>query len=163
MSGLKGTDTVTDKVQQFQSKDVKGANGSTLEVTTYTVNDGNSGGNYNVSTHTTSGTITKKNLTITGLSAQDKFYDGNVNATITGTPQLQGVISSDDVSISGTASGTFNNVSVGANKPVTVSGLSLAGNDKGNYSLTLPTLSAAIKNWTFNGFYQPVDMNNSTL
>ena len=48
VSGLQGTDTVSGKQQKFQSKNVLGPNGSTLEVTAYTVNDGNSGGNYSV-------------------------------------------------------------------------------------------------------------------
>jgi trimeric autotransporter adhesin len=165
VSGLKGTDTVTNKAQAFQSKNVLGTNGSTLEVTSYTVSDGNSGGNYTVSTHTANGTITKKALTITGLSAQNKVYDGNNNATISGTPQLQGVVSGDSVSLSGTASGTFNDALVGDNKPVTVTGLSLsAGGDAGNYSLTLPTnLSANITAWNAqgSGFYAPVGIANS--
>ena len=48
---------------------------STLEVTTYTVNDGNSGGNYDVTTHTASGTINKASLDITAVS-DTKVYDG---------------------------------------------------------------------------------------
>jgi hypothetical protein len=64
VNGLKNGDTVTGLTRAFQSKDVMGANLSTLEVTGYTVNDGNSGGNYSVTTQTESGTITKALLTI---------------------------------------------------------------------------------------------------
>lgn len=64
VSGLKTGDTVTNRTQAFQSKDVMGTNGSTLAVTAYTINDGNSGGNYSVSTETASGTITKAALTV---------------------------------------------------------------------------------------------------
>jgi hypothetical protein len=107
--------------------------------------------------------ITKKALTISGLSAQNKVYDGNNSATLSGTPQLQGVISPDVVTLSGTASGTFNDASVNNNKPVTVTGLSLSGADAGNYSLTLPTLSANITAWNAQGygFYSPVGIANS--
>jgi YDG domain len=47
--------------------------------------------------------ITKKGLTISGLTAQNKVYDGNTNATITGTPSLVGVVGTDDVTLAGTA------------------------------------------------------------
>src|SRR6185503_12218593 len=67
-SGLQPGDTVTGLTQAFQSKNVLGTNGSTLEVTAYTVNDGNSGGNYQVTLHTASGTITKVALSISATS-----------------------------------------------------------------------------------------------
>jgi hypothetical protein len=144
----------------FNTKDV----GNGKDVTGSLSLSGTDAGNYTVNaSHTTKANITPKALTISGLSAQNKVYDGNNNATITGTPQLQGVIAPDDVSLSGTASGTFNDASVNNNKPVTVSGLSLAGADKGNYSLTLPTLSANITSWNAQGygFYAPVGVDNS--
>jgi hypothetical protein len=64
VSGLQGsTDSVTGKTQAFASKNVLGTNGSTLTVTAYTVNDGNSGNNYAVATHSALGTITAKGIT----------------------------------------------------------------------------------------------------
>ncbi len=130
----------------------------------YAINLGtlSAGSNYNLSlsSPTVNFAITAKALTISGLSAQNKVYDGNATATITGSPSLVGVISPDNVSLSGTASGTFNNASVGDNKPVAVSGLSLAGADAGNYSLTPLVLSANITAWNLNGFYQPIDMGD---
>src|SRR2546428_8722803 len=56
-SELKNSDTVTGLSQAFQSKNVMGSNGSTLAVSGYSVNDGNAGANYAVTTHTASGTI----------------------------------------------------------------------------------------------------------
>src|SRR5207302_8644294 len=44
-SGLFGTDSVTNLSQTFASKNVMGANGSTLNVATYPVTDTNTGGN----------------------------------------------------------------------------------------------------------------------
>jgi hypothetical protein len=64
VSGLQGSDTVTGLVQEFQSKNVLGPGASTLEVTAYTVNDGNAGGNYDVTLHTASGTITPRPISI---------------------------------------------------------------------------------------------------
>ena len=48
VSGLKGSDSVSDLTQAYQSKHVLGTDGSTLEVTSCTVHDGDSGGNYHV-------------------------------------------------------------------------------------------------------------------
>jgi hypothetical protein len=88
--------------------------------------------------------ITPKALTITGLTAQNKTFDGNTNATITGTPVLSGVIAGDNVSLTGAPVGAFNTPTVGANKPVTVTGLSLTGSDANNYALQPLTLLASI-------------------
>ena len=94
------------------------------------VNDGNSGANYNYTyTTVTSGVITQLNLTVTGLSAQDKAYDGNTAATITGTGTLVGVISPDVVNLDGPPVGHFADANVGTGKTVTVTGLSLSGGD----------------------------------
>jgi len=83
---------------------------------------------------TTNISVTAKVLTLTGLSAS-KDYDGTTTATITGTPALSGVIAGDDVSLSGTPSGTFNTATAGT-KTVTVTGLSLVGAKASYYSLT---------------------------
>ncbi len=88
--------------------------------------------------------ITEKELTVSGLTAQNKTFDNNTSATITGTPSLVGVVGADVVSITGTPLGTFANVGPSTNIIVTVSGLSLTGADAGNYTLTQPTLSADI-------------------
>ena len=72
---LYGGDTVTGLIQAFQSKDVLEAGGSTLVVTGYTVNDGDGGQDYMVTTRTATGTITPAALTITAAS-DIKVYDG---------------------------------------------------------------------------------------
>ncbi|WP_461257931.1 YDG domain-containing protein [Treponema sp. R80B11-R83G3] len=80
-------------------------------------------------------TVAPKPVTITGLSASDKQYDGTTTATVTGTTVISGLISGDDVTvIAGTAS--FESMAVGTNKFVTFSGYSLTGADMGNYSLS---------------------------
>lgn len=108
------------------------------------VNDSNSGNNYSVTFNaTTTGVITTKALTVTGLSASDKTYDGNTIASVTGTATLVGVVSPDTVNVSGSPVGTFSTSTVGSNT-VAVTGLSLGGGDEANYSLTQPTLNASI-------------------
>ncbi len=109
---------------------------------------GTHAGNYSLTQPTgLTGTITKKELTLSGLEAQNKDYDGTTAATI-GTPTLVGVVTADDamddVTLSGTAVGTFETACPGEDIEVTVSGLSLSGTDKDNYYLTLPDLSADI-------------------
>ena len=82
---LYGTDSVTGATQAFASANVLGTGGSTLNVTTFTVNDGNSGHNYTVTSNTASGTINPAALTATG----SQVYNGTTsftgsNLTITG-------------------------------------------------------------------------------
>ncbi|MEO5775254.1 MAG: YDG domain-containing protein, partial [Flavobacterium sp.] len=101
--------------------------------------------NYTAATNVTQVlTVNPKNLTITGVSAVSKNYDGNADATLTGTPSLVGIVGSDVVSVTGTATATFNDATVGTNKPVTVLGYTLNGANASYYTLTQPTLSADI-------------------
>ncbi len=89
--------------------------------------------------------ITAKELTITGLSAQDKQYDGTTSVTLSGTAVLEGIEGADDVSLNTTlASSVFTDANVGTAKEVSVTGLSLSGVDQSNYTLTIPALSANI-------------------
>lgn len=84
--------------------------------------------------------VDKKALTVTGLTASNKIFDGTTTTTVTGAPVLNGVIGSDlaNVSLTGTAAGQFADASVGNNKSVLLTGLTLTGSASGNYSLTAP-------------------------
>ena len=84
-----------------------------------------------------------------GLSANNKAYDGTATATLTSNNvALAGVLAGDAGNVLLVTNGyvaNFNNGSAGNGKPVTVSGLSLGGSASGNYSLTQPSgLSANI-------------------
>ncbi len=102
-------------------------------------------GSYNVSISATNAngtdtkilawTITQKPLTITGLTAENKIYNGNTNATFSTAATLTGVVGTDAVSLTGTAVGTFADKNFGTGKTVTITGLSLTGAKAGNYSL----------------------------
>ncbi|MCU0949568.1 MAG: YDG domain-containing protein [Burkholderiaceae bacterium] len=92
---------------------------------------------------TLNGTITPKPLTVSGVSATDRIYDGtrNVDVSISGaTVDITAVILGDQVSVStppgGSVVGQMADKNVGTNKPVTVPGLALTGNDAGNYTIT---------------------------
>jgi len=96
-------------------------------------------------TATTSANITTKALTITGMAATSRVYDGTSVAALTGGT-LSGLISGETLSFSG-QSGAFADKNVGAAKAVTVSGTALADGTglASNYSITNPTgLTASI-------------------
>ncbi|MFQ5952158.1 MAG: beta strand repeat-containing protein, partial [Candidatus Omnitrophota bacterium] len=90
--------------------------------------------------------ITAKGLTVTGITADNKVYDGNTTATLNaGSAALVGVVAGDTVTLgTGSAAGTFSDKNVAAGKTVQVSGLTVSGTDSSNYSLTQPTTTADI-------------------
>ena len=81
--------------------------------------------------------ITPLALMVGGLRAFDKIYDGALTAKLSGTAMVS-ALPDDSVVLSGTAVGLFADKNVGIGKAVSVSGLSLAGTDAGNYSLVAP-------------------------
>jgi hypothetical protein len=98
--------------------------------------------------------ITKKELTVSGVTANNKVYDATTAATINASAAvLSGVESGDNVTLSTTnATGTFDNKNVGTNKPVSISGLSLSGT-AGTADITVATLTASttINNKAYDG------------
>ncbi|MEP1777871.1 YDG domain-containing protein [Reichenbachiella sp.] len=89
-------------------------------------------------------TLTAKELTVTGLTGDDKAHDGITDATASGEAALSGVIAGDDVNLSGTPVFTFASADVGTEVAITTTGYTLSGDEAGNYSLIQPTLSADI-------------------
>src|SRR5207249_10414565 len=96
LSRLQGRDTVTGLTQAFSSKNVLGTNGSTLIVTGYTVNDGNSGLNYTVSDHIASGTITAANTSVSADAANSTYSEQSVNVSLTATVSNESTSASID-------------------------------------------------------------------
>ena len=88
--------------------------------------------------------VAKKSVTITGLKVENKEYDGDADAAVTGTAALDGVLADDNVTvIPGNA--VFESKDVGINKTVDFSGYSLSGMDAGNYTLSAqPSATASI-------------------
>ena len=103
-------------------------------------------GNYALAQPELSAAITPAGLTVDGALAADKVYDGTTDATVDFTAAtLAGVVAGEDVSLDAAAAiAAFATRDVGADKPVSVAGLALAGADAGNYTLAQPELSAAI-------------------
>ena len=119
---VSGADTATPTIK-VKKADTAGA---TLTVT------------YTTDTHygsaNTTITVAQKEVTISGITAANKEYDGSTTATPTGTAVINGKVRSDDVTVTaGTA--TFADKNVGTGKTVTFTGYSLSGADAGNYNL----------------------------
>ena len=83
-------------------------------------------------------------LTVTGLTGNNKIYDGTTYAIATGTAVLSGVNPEDDVFLGGSPVFTFASSSVGTGVVIITSGYTLSGQDAENYKLTQPTLSGDI-------------------
>src|SRR5207249_1825909 len=140
---LKGSDTVTGRSQAFLSKNVMGTNGSTLAVTAYTVNDGNSGGNYAVSPHTAAGTITKAPLDLYAVTGT-KVYDGTTSSTgvpTVGVGQLKGT---DTVTGLAQAFQSKNVMGTNGSTLVVTTYTVNDGNAGGNYAVTPHTATGTI-------------------
>lgn len=89
-------------------------------------------------------TIGPRNLTISGISAESKFYDRTATAVVSGTPILSGLLPGDSVTL-GSAAATFTDYFAGSSRAV-LTGYILTGPQAGNYVLTQPTgLTATIK------------------
>ena len=85
-------------------------------------------------------------VTITGVTANDKVYDGNTTATLnTAGAVLVGVVGADIVNLVVTgAVGTFSDPAIGTNKTVTTAGFTISGEEAWMYTLVQPTTTASI-------------------
>ena len=91
-----------------------------------TVSDGNGGNNYSVSFFgNRGGVISALRLTVTGITADNKPYDGTTTATIhTAGATLVGKLSGDDVTLNTAgATGAFADAAIGTGKTVFITGL----------------------------------------
>lgn len=98
---------------------------------------------YTLEQPTTTANITAKAVSVKGLTAKNKTYDRTTTVTLEGTAVLDGIISGDTVSLSGTRTATVVDANVGTDKPVTISGNSLSGADGPNYT-PLPPLQQKV-------------------
>ena len=130
--------------ESFDNKNV--GNGNKTLTPTGTVNDGNSGHNYTVTfVNKTNGTITPATLTIAGISADNKVYDGTTSAVVDfGNTSLAGILDNDVVTLNASlATASFANKNVGTAKAVSVSGISISGTDSANYTFNTTAQTSA--------------------
>ena len=135
VSGLQGSDTVTGLVESYDTKNV--GTGKTLSANAYTINDGNNGDNYTVSTATSAaGVINPAALTITA-AANIKAYDGNTSASA--IPTVSGLQGSDTVM---GLTENYDTKNVGTNKTLSVGSYIVNDGNSGN-NYTVNTVSTA--------------------
>ena len=116
--------------------------GETVDTYAYALGNLSAGDNYDLSLDDGEEfEVTAKELTVTGAAAQDKTYDGGKTATVDfSSAQLGGVVGSDSVSLATAGySAEFDSAGVGEDIAVSVTGLTLSGDDATNYTLTQPT------------------------
>lgn len=95
-----------------------------------------------VTTAASGNTVSAKALTITGLTANDKSYDGTTTVSVTGTAQYAGIANSESATATGTVTWAFADAAVGNTKTLTRTGSYDVPSS--NYTLTQPVLTANI-------------------
>ncbi len=88
--------------------------------------------NYTVTQPGLQATITKKDIAITSITANNKSYDGNITASFSGVASTD-VIEGDIVNY--TVTGSFSDKDAGEDKLVTVLSVVLSGTDGNNYNV----------------------------
>ena len=89
-------------------------------------------------------TISPKSVTVSGLTAADKEYDGTTSATFVSTgATFTGKTENDTLTVTGTAA--FADANAGDSKTVNFTGLTLGGDSAGNYVLSATTATGTGK------------------
>jgi hypothetical protein len=145
LSGRLGSDVLTVSTASaagtFANKNA--GSGKTVTIAGFSLG-GADAGNYVLTGGpvVTTADITPAPITIQGIIAADKVYDGGVSATLaTGSAALFGGIGGDVLTV-GSATGAFIDKNAGAGKTVNISGITLGGADAGNYILASSTATA---------------------
>ncbi len=129
---------------------------TTLAAGNFSPNGGTLLTNYTLPTSASgTGKINQAPLTIAGVLATDKTYNGNTaDALNTASAILSGVLSADSGNVTlneASATGTFSSPNVGTGISVTAAGFSIGGTKAANYSLSQPAgLSADISQAILN-------------
>lgn len=98
---------------------------------------------------------------VSGITARNKPVDGTTTATLdTGAASFAGIVAGDVLSVA-SATGNFDSSTVGANKTVFISGITLGGTAAGNYFLakTTATTRASITDLSSAAMRQPMPTN----
>ncbi|MFY7817415.1 MAG: beta strand repeat-containing protein [Akkermansiaceae bacterium] len=97
----------------------------------------------NITTAASGNVVSAKSLTITGLAAQNKNWDGTTSVQVTGTPEYVGLVNSETFAVSGSVSWAFVDANVGTAKPLVRTGSFAAPST--NYTVVQPSFSASIE------------------
>ena len=92
------------------------------------------GGKYTTNTGTATVTVNRKMVTVSGITAKDKAYDGNTNVVLDySAVTFDGVLKNDTLTV--TATGTLESAGVGEQQKVKISNFKLGGDSAANYVL----------------------------
>ena len=134
-----GADSVTVGGTAVGTLALKDVGTRAVTITGNTLGTTGDAGNYNLVQQTgLTAVVTKANLAVTGLIAATKTYNANSNAVLGGTAAVV-ALGTDNVTVGGTAVGSFATKNVGSALAVTVTGNTLGGTDGGNYNLAQQT------------------------
>lgn len=145
LSGAIDGDTVTYSVGATAFADKNVGSGKQVTATGLALTDATNGAmpvyGYQLASTSASGaigTITARTLSLTGIGAVSRQYDGSTIAALDWSGlSLSGVAGTDSLTLGfGSATGAFANKDVGTGKTVTITGVSLSGPDAGNYTLS---------------------------
>ena len=126
-----GTETFTYSIKDANSYSAtvpKGANDYTVKASIAAK------GHYKAAEATANFTIAKKDITISGIKAKNKEYDGGTTATLDYTSVVYTGIEDGDA-LTVTTTGTFDDAELGVGKTVTLGTLTLGGTSVANYQL----------------------------
>ncbi|MDF1505191.1 YDG domain-containing protein [Roseisolibacter sp. H3M3-2] len=159
LAGVQGGHQVTIAAATFAFADAAAGAGKTVAITSVTLG-GTDAALYTVNlagAPTAAATIATRPLTITGVAAVSRAYDGTTAATLSGTAAYAGLPAGQSFAVAGTPTAGFATAEVGPGKAVTVAGY-LA--PSANYTVSQPTgLTAAItaKPLTVGGTFTAAD------
>ncbi|MBQ8208821.1 MAG: S-layer homology domain-containing protein [Clostridia bacterium] len=89
--------------------------------------------------------INPREVTLSGVKATDKVYDGNTTVVINDDDlEINGLLSGDDLDVDAPAEGTIASANVGNNLAVTYGDLTVTGEDASNYKVVKPNLTVNV-------------------
>lgn len=101
---------------------------------------------YKTETYTATLEIKKATLTVSGLVAVDRDYNGKKDVVINSSnAKLVGVVAGDTVTATYPTTGTIATSEAANGKKVTIAAVTISGAKAGNYTLTQPSLTVNIK------------------
>ncbi|MCW4013419.1 MAG: YDG domain-containing protein, partial [Candidatus Bathyarchaeota archaeon] len=167
LAGIQGSDEIT--INAHASYDTAAVGTDKTITVTYTLG-GTDAGNYIKPVDTTQvATISKKQVAISGTTiTETKVYDGTNSIEVISLGVIEGVLGSDQVSVTATA--TYDDISAGVDKPITIR-YSLQGENAGNYQISDDTSRKAsitkatydMSGITFNDYTVTYDGNQKRL
>lgn len=135
---------------------LSGTDGANIDWGNYSYNDQALTDGQITLTQTGAGTITPKAITVTGISAENRVYDGTTDVELKGEPKTEDTLFNEDKTVSLAleegAKGQLQDATAGNGKAVSVGNdaVEITGEGSGNYSVTvsLPNLTVDIEKAT---------------